>query len=117
MMDIFDTTTANTNAITSMDDAEIADLRLRFCNATKSDRARVKKMLNDVMVEIREATNNETHIGTRVSRDIVTFLNDASSQYSTTPAALIRDAVTHYIQHELPKRTAPKDANEISLCE
>jgi len=115
-MDIFDTT-ANTNAISTMDDIELGELRRRFCNATKSDRARVKKMLNDVMVEIREATNNETHIGTRVSRDIVTFLNDASSQYSTTPAALIRDAVTHYIQHELPKRTAPKDANEISLCE
>jgi len=116
MTHLFNETSANTNAITAIDDVELGELRQRFCNATKSDRKRVKKMLNEVMLDARELSNNATCVGTRVPRDVVSRLNDASATYDTTVAALLRDAVIHYIQHELPKRKAP-DADEISICE
>jgi hypothetical protein len=112
MKDLLNNISANTNVTSTIDDGELGELRQRFCNATKLDRSRVKKMLNALMIEIREATNNETHIGTRVSRDVVTFLNDASSQHATSVSALIRDAVVFYIKHELSKRVAPQHADE-----
>ncbi len=107
-MDLFNPdATTPTQPSETLDRHDLARLRRKFADATRVDRKRIKAELTTVMVSRGESTDNSTNIGSRVPRDVVSRLEHAATRYDTSVSALIRDAVQHYLTHELPKRRQP----------
>ena len=104
-MDLFShSTNAEQRPLETLDHHDITRLRRKFQSATRLDRRRIRHELNAVMVACGEATDNSTQVGTRLPRSVVSTLDRLADDYHTTTAALIRESVLWFLEHELPKR-------------
>ena len=85
-----------------MDEKLITRLRRRFFQMDRQERHFTHRHLLDVMRQMKDAKHsaNATHAGTRVSRDHIVRLKLLADERATTVCALIRLAITEFLQQE-----------------
>ena len=85
-----------------MDEQLIKRLRRRFLEMDRQERHHTHRHLLDVMRQMKDAkhSSNATHAGTRVSHDHIVRLKLLADERDTTVCAVIRLAITRFLQQE-----------------
>lgn len=91
---------------------DLQRLKDTFQRATKTDRFLIRQELLNVMIKHGEATDNSTHLATRMTAREVQNLEHLAEVYDTTVAEIVRSAVRHYVADELSKRPKPHRTQE-----